>query len=118
MKLGKPEKIKKDKEKVRVDKSNLISESIQGCPSTSKHKTLIKEIYFPPDPAIITGQLYKVVMYILNENIPVNQLNTVWTQYCQRNTKETRHYFRHFTEEEDTLILTRLKFLTDSKVIT
>merc|ERR1719508_49855 len=125
MKLGKPEKIKKDKEKVRVDKSNLISESIQGCPSTSKHKTLIKEIYFPPDPAIITGQLYKVVMYILNENIPVNQLNTVWTKNCQPNTKETRHYlknkynaiFRHFTEEEDTLILTRLKFLVDSKVI-
>jgi len=121
MKLGKHEKVKKDKEKVKVtqvDKSNLISESIQGCPSTSKHKTLIKEIYFPPDPAIITGQLYKVVMYILNENIPVNQLNTVWTQNCQRNTKETRHYFRHFTEEEDTLILTRLKFLTDSKIIT
>merc|ERR1719508_227233 len=126
MKLGKPEKIKKDKEKVKVDKSNLISESIQGRPSTSKHKTLIKDIYFPPNPAIITGQLYKVVMYILDENIPVNQLNTYWTQNCQPNTKETRHYltnkynaiFRHFTEEEDTLILTRIKFLVDSKIIT
>lgn len=143
---AKSKKKKKDKKKIeiglesfsRVSKSvkemqginsqmdKLVTENnISGTPSSHKHKTLIQDIYCPPEPAIITGQLYNAVMYILKENIPINNVNTVWTKNCQPH-KETRDYlskvynviFSFFTDEEDEKILTRFRYLVDNQIIT
>jgi len=127
-------KTKKKKESRDTDRqvdnilveNNFSPEIIQKRPSSNKDRTFIKDIYFAPDPAIITGQLYKVVMYILDENITVSKLNAVYTANCFPGIKKTRDYLiekhnaniRFFTEEEDMKIRIRFKYLVDMKIVT
>jgi len=99
-------------------------EKIARTPATSKNTTLITDIYCPPDPDIITGELYNVVMHILDENITMSNANTVWTGNCvpkkEEREKLSQLYdvrFFNFTEHEDDCILKRLKSLKDTKVI-
>jgi len=103
--------------------NNFEPKSIQKRPSTDKDKTHIQDIYCPPDPDIITGQLYKVVMYILEENITVCKLNAVYTDSFP--VKQMRDYLvqklnaniNFFTEEEDLKIRKRFKSLVDMKLV-
>jgi len=67
------------KDTEQIDK-NTFGDTISGTPSTSRHNSVISDIYCPPNPEIITGELYNVVMYILKKNINVSMVNTVWTR--------------------------------------
>jgi len=100
------------------------NERINRAPSTSKHDRLIADIYCPPNPEIITGELYNVVMYILNENISISMANAVWTHSCMPTDVKSKEKMLNlgvkmnkFTEEEDSFIHERIKFLKDNKVI-
>ena len=111
----------KDKEQ---NVGNPFSERINRAPSTSKHDRLIADIYCPPNPEIITGELYNVVMYILNENISISMANAVWTHSCMPTDVKSKEKMLNlgvkinkFTEEEDSFIHARIKFLKDNKVI-
>jgi len=108
------------KEKGRED----ILKKYQRTPGSSKHETLITDIYCPPDPEIIQGELYNVVMYILNKNISISEANTYWTNNCNPSDKELKGNLEklgvrlfNFTEQEDACIQSRIKLLVDTKVI-
>jgi len=111
------------KDTEQIDK-NTFGDTISGTPSTSRHNSVISDIYCPPNPEIITGELYNVVMYILKKNINVSMVNTVWTRNTLPSEFQDREKmeklgvkFGKFTEEEDACIQARIKFLIDNKVI-
>jgi len=109
---------------VEQNDKNTFRDVRSGTPSTSRNNCVITDIYCPPDPEIITGELYNVVMYILNKNINVSLINTVWTNSNVPSTYDSREKMTRlgaklskFTEEEDACIAARIKFLVDTKVI-
>jgi len=79
--------------------------------------TLITDIYSPPCPDKITGELYNVVTYIMKENIPISKQNTMWSQNCKPTAVHSTSRLHSFTEEEDMQIRTRFKFLVDNHVV-
>jgi len=100
-------------------------EILEGTPSTNKNRTLIKDIYCAPGSTMVEEELYKVVMFILQENISISKLNIIWTKNCLPHkdekdflTKMHNAVFYFFTEEEDMKIRKRLKYLVDNKIIT
>eukprot|EP00090_Calanus_glacialis_P012502 TRINITY_DN21084_c0_g1_i1.p1 TRINITY_DN21084_c0_g1~~TRINITY_DN21084_c0_g1_i1.p1 ORF type:complete len:552 (+),score=215.42 TRINITY_DN21084_c0_g1_i1:45-1700(+) len=128
--------LKKKKKKIKtkgntsgeLEKNPLASqleEILEGTPSTTRNRTLIQDIYCAPDFSMVREELYKVVMYILKENISISKLNIIWTKNCLP-LKEEKDYltkmhnaiFYFFTEEEDMKIRQRLKYLVDNKIIT